>query len=234
MCGRFLLISNEKKLRKRFHARSEEKLDLKPNYNTAPTQQTPIVFKRSPNHLEFAQFGLIPFWSKKPKTSYSTINAKSETAITSRLYSKPLRFQRCLVPSNGFVEWKRCGKDKQPYLFEHQDGEPFAMAGIWSQWQGVDQTILSFSIMTQAASKIMEPIHDRQPVVLRKKDEDRWLSKNSTEFDDIRDLLKVRDYTDEFERYPISKQINNVRNNSIRNLDRVKPLFDPLSEQFPY
>jgi putative SOS response-associated peptidase YedK len=224
MCGRFVLATSERKLRKRFRANSGDQLGFKENFNIAPTQKTPIVLRRSPNRLEWAKFGMIPYWEKQPTSSFSTINARAETIFQKPLFRKSILFNRCLVPTTGFIEWHRFQGEKQPYVIERSDGEPFALAGIWSEW-GEEEKIVSFSILTVASGSFMSSLHNREPLVLSKEDEDKWLDQELKNAKLVANFFNTVAYDKNMEMHPISKRINNVRNNDVHVIDRVRPKF---------
>ena len=135
MCGRYRLTRSQKQLMEEFDSYGE--IELSPRYNIAPSQ--PVVTIRQDvyeplRRLSTMRWGLIPSWSKDPSIGYKTINARSETVATTPSFREPFKSQRCLVPADGFYEWKREGKTKQPYCFEVNDGELFAFAGLWDRW----------------------------------------------------------------------------------------------------
>jgi putative SOS response-associated peptidase YedK len=116
------------------------------------------------------RWGLVPSWSKEPKSSYSLINARAETVAEKPAYRAPFRRRRCLIPANGFYEWKQKGGRKQPYHIRMKDGEPFAFAGLWERWEGDGQVIESCSIIATEANNVVRLIHDRMPVILAPED----------------------------------------------------------------
>jgi len=134
MCGRYRLSRRKQLVEEYFDASGEE--DWSPRYNIAPTQ--PIAVVRQPDNsargLSLLRWGLIPAWASDPGFGLKTINARSETVTTTASFSQPVRSQRCLIPADGFYEWKRTGKAKQPYCFEVGEGAIFAFAGLWDRW----------------------------------------------------------------------------------------------------
>src|ERR1700739_1161304 len=132
MCGRFRL-SRRKQLIEEYFDTSPWDDDWSPRYNIAPTQLVPVIRQhpREPiRQISIMKWGLIPHWAKAASGSASTINARSEPAATKPAFRDPLKFRRCLIPADGFYEWKRTGTSKQPYCFEVQDGELLAFAGL--------------------------------------------------------------------------------------------------------
>ena len=139
----------------------------------------------TPGSREFAllRWGLVPFWAKDPKFGYSTINARAEEAASKPAFRDALKKRRCLVPADAFYEWQRLDpKTKRPFAFALKSGEPYAFAGLWDSWQGKDNEALeTFTILTTDPNELMEPVHNRMPVILEPKDYDRWLDPETTE-----------------------------------------------------
>jgi len=149
-----------------------------PSYNVAPKSVQPVVrLNRDSGNREFAllRWGLVPFWARDAKFTYSTINARAEEAATKPAYREALKKRRCLVPANAFYEWQRLdAKKKQPYAIALKSGEPYAFAGLWERWQPKEGVALeTFTILTTDPNALMEPIHNRMPVILEPKDYDR-------------------------------------------------------------
>ena len=131
MCGRYTL-SNAERMRVRFQIEMED-FDLTPRYNISPEQVMPVVVRNDRNRLEMMQWGLIPAWSKEPKST--AINARIEGILTKPSFRKPIRYHRCLIPATGFYEWKKEQSGKTPYYIRRKDGELFAFAGIFDVWR---------------------------------------------------------------------------------------------------
>ncbi len=158
------------------------------------------------------RWGLIPSWAKDSSGAARMINARSETAATMPAFRDALSLRRCLVPADGFYEWQRTGKTKQPYCFEVNDGEIFAFAGLWEAWRGPDREwIKSFSILTTTPNAVTSAIHDRMPVILAREDYDFWLDPGMKDSVAAAELLKPFDAR-QMRCYPVSDRINQVRN----------------------
>ena len=170
MCGRFSITADKKEIEERFHAKFQA--DWKPNYNVAPTQLVPIVTNENPTQIVMARFGFIPSWAKDEKVGYKMINARAETIMEKPTFKRPLATHRCLVIADGFYEWKATTNGKQPFRIEVKKGALFAMAGIWNMYNGVH----TFAIITTGANPIMQPIHERMPVILPTAKEQAWLT----------------------------------------------------------
>ena len=156
-----------------------------PSYNVAPQSLQPVVRLDSESgqrELTVMRWGLVPFWAKDAKIGYSTINAKSETVTTSRAYREAMKRRRCLVPAEWFYEWQKIDtKTKQPYAIGLRDGSLFAFAGLWETWKdkAKDQVLETYTVLTTDPNELMEPIHNRMPVILAQKDYQRWLDLSS-------------------------------------------------------
>ena len=175
MCGRFIQCTSGEALAERFHLPIIP--DLTPRYNVAPSQSVGVIRVTHAGHREFValRWGLVPAWSPEPRTAYSTFNARAETVADKPTYRQAFRRRRCLIPSDGFYEWRRVGKRKQPYCIAPTDGEPFAFAGLWERWERDGTVVESCTIVVTTANATIAPLHDRMPVILARADEARWL-----------------------------------------------------------
>ncbi len=162
--------------------------------------------------MSLLRWGLIPSWANDPSVSAQMINARSETAATKPACRDPLANRRCLIPADGFYEWVRSGKTKQPYCFEVNDGELFAFAGLWDRWRDPSgQWIRSCSILTTTPNAVTSVVHDRMPVILDPDDYDLWLDPGMTNVEALSEMLKPFDAR-LMRCYPISTDINYVSN----------------------
>lgn len=226
MCGRGSLTRVESELEERFDATfySEdlERYNPLPSFNIAPTHWHPVVPMSDRHHYRFFRWGMIPFWAKDPSIGSKMINARMETLAEKPSFRTALQKKRCLVPMDGFYEWKKdaAGK-KHPYRICRKDREVFFMAGLYDVWKDPEgRQIPSFTIITCPANEFMNGLHDRMPVMLLPQEESLWLEDALT-FDQLHAMLKP--YPDEWmEAYPVSERVNNVRNNDaqILELDR--------------
>src|SRR5579884_852035 len=168
MCGRFRLGKGRQALKKYFGADNE--VDWDPRYNIAPTQD--IVTARQDasapiRHLAMMRWGLIPSWANDASMSARMINARSETAAELPAFRNVLKSRRCLIPADGFYEWKKQGKHKQPYCFALANDDLFAFAGVWDRWRSPEgKTVETCSILTTSANELVRDVHDRMPVIL--------------------------------------------------------------------
>ena len=172
MCGRFTLKSPG---RIKFDGLNRSNLPpLFPRYNIAPSQSVLAIVQGDETAL--FQWGLIPSWSNEAK---GFINARAETLEEKPSFSESFQRRRCLIPADGFYEWKKSGAWKQPYYFQLKDEGPFAFAGIWDEWPGDETSIASCAIVTTTANELLEPVHNRMPVILHPESCDAWLSGDS-------------------------------------------------------
>jgi putative SOS response-associated peptidase YedK len=211
MCGRFWLLADWLAIEKEFGISEHE--SLRASFNIAPTQIAAVILDENPSIVVGLQWGLIPSWSKEPKMQYSTINAKAETLQEKPSYRTLVQRRRCVIIADGFYEWKTNGKTKQPYAITYKKGL-FAMAGLWDEWHGNDKTLRTFTIITTSANKLMQPIHERMPVMLTPDQVPDWLAEGNTE------LLKPFP-AEQMSATPISTLVNSPRNNTP---DVLKPI----------
>lgn len=172
MCGRYRLTRADG-LAEKFDAELTE--EFHPRYNIAPTQPVAVVRGSGARRvIASMRWGLIPNWAKDP--SMAQINARSETVLEKPAFKESFESWRCLIPADGFYEWKRIGGTKQPFHFGMNDDSLFAFAGIWDSWKSpVDALIESCAILTTTPNELVNDLHDRMPVILRPEDYDEWL-----------------------------------------------------------
>lgn len=223
MCGRSSLTKTEKELEKRFgatfYSEDLERYNPLPNYNVAPSHIMPIITQSDKEHFQPMRWGFIPSWAKDEKLGFKMINARVETILEKNTFKKAVEGRRCLVPADGFYEWKRTGKSKQPFRIQKKDASLFCYAGLWSKWiSPKGEEIFSFTVITQQPNKLMEDIHDRMPVILTKEQEALWLSE---ELSPETLLQMIEPYPEEeLTAFPVSEKVNNVRNNDASLIER--------------
>lgn len=219
MCGRFTLFQPAETLAAVFQL--AEVPSLEPRYNIAPTQLVPTVLCTPKRQFQLLRWGLIPSWAKDPAMGARLINARAETAGEKPSFRSAFRHRRCLVIADGFYEWQRQERKKQPFYFRLPDGRPFAFAGLWEHWEAPDgEAIESCTILTTEANELLCPIHDRMPVILDPKDYDLWLDPTVQKPEPLKQLL--RPYPPEaMTSYAVSTQVNNPANNSVECINSL-------------
>lgn len=184
------------------------------NFNAAPGARLPVLVKESPLHVELMKWGLIPHWSKTSMVKFSTMNARAETITTSPTYKDAFLHHRCLVPCNGFYEWRKNDDGtKTPFFIHLINQTSFAMAGIWDTWKDAEgKEMKTYSVVTTTPNELMSSIHNRMPVILSKDDEDNWLD---TTIPHTEALSLLKPFNSSYmEAYKISDRVNSVKNNN--------------------
>jgi putative SOS response-associated peptidase YedK len=234
MCGRYSLTRREAELVERFGIEQLllEGEGLRPRYNIAPTQMVPVVLDKDGQRvLAEMKWGLIPFWAKDAKKTKPIINARSESIAEKPFFKQAANKRRCLIPADGFYEWKKANKEKIPLFIHFPDKEIFAFAGLWDQWKSPDGEILrSCTIVTTEANEFMAPVHDRMPVIVRPEHEARWLDPEIKDIEKLRDVLEPLS-KDALEMYRVSSEVNKPSNDTPELIDPVPAqgnLFDLL------
>jgi len=219
MCGRYYRRSDKQRIAEAFKlGRLPDGFVLPPDFNVAPSTSQPVIRanrETGEREIEMMRWGLVPYFAKSPAEfkGFSTINAKAETVATNPTWRTPFRKRRCLVPADGFYEWKRItAKEKQPYAFGMATEQPFAFAGLWDAWKEPDGGwLISYAIITTDANELMQSVHTRMPVILKPADYDRWLSRDENERPPL-DLLRPFD-ADKMEKHAVDPRVGNVKNN---------------------
>lgn len=217
MCGRFTLTASPEQLAQIFALPTEPMTVAR--YNIAPTQPVGVVrLNPQDKSREWALllWGLVPSWAKDPGIGNQLINARSETVTEKPSFRTAFKRRRCLVPASGFYEWQRQEKRKQPYYITLREGNPFAIAGLWEHWEGGDGSVLeTCTLLTTEANELVEPLHNRMPVILHPDDYGAWLGSGGDDtaqaLDQLRHLFHPYP-AGEMAAYPVSTYVNNTRN----------------------
>jgi putative SOS response-associated peptidase YedK len=240
MCGRFTQQRPASELARIFGAQPLVE-DADARFNLAPTQKALVVVEREEERRVTAyRWGLVPSWAKDVSIGNRMINARAETVASTPAFRHAFEKKRCIVPADGFYEWRRDGSNRQPYLIRRADGQPMAFAGIWASWrdpalraemaeaaeQGVPgpEPLRSFSIVTTHSNELISSIHDRMPVILPPEAWPIWLAADPERPVDpglLKSLL-VPAPDDLLEMYPVSKLVNNVRSQGAALLDPIE------------
>lgn len=213
MCGRFTQQRPTAELAALFDA---EPLIDDPggHFNLAPTQEAAVVVEHDQRRAITAyRWGLIPSWAKDPKLASRLFNARAETVATSGAFRDSFRKRRCIVPADGFYEWRRDATSRQPFLIHRVDGAPLALAGLWSAWRDpvTEQFRRTFTILTTTPNELIATLHDRMPVILEPRDWDLWLDPTLTDVGELHGLLRPA-LSEALELYPVRPLVNSVRN----------------------
>ena len=219
MCGRFVRISPVPVIARRFEA--EASADVEPSYNIAPGQDAIIVANTDAKKLFSCRWGFLPSWAKDPSMGTRMINARSETASVKPAFRHALTNHRCLIVADGFFEWElRVGK-KYPFYIHLAKKELFGFAGLYNLWESSEgDSILTCTILTTQANNLIQPIHDRMPVIMPKDKEDYWLDPTNKDKERLVHLLAPYP-SEQMELYPVSPRMNRPMFDTAEN---IKPL----------
>jgi putative SOS response-associated peptidase YedK len=244
VCGRYARRSDKQKIAELFAVNGPVIPDFGPSWSVAPQTFQPVVrLNRDIGQREIVlmRWGLIPYWAKDPSIGLRTINAKAETITTAPAFREAIKLRRCLVPADAFYEWQKLGaKTKQPFAIAMKDEKPYALAGLWEKWKdtkaGVD--LLTFTVITTDPNEVVQPLHDRMPVIIPEQDYDRWL-KADPERPPI-DLLRPYD-ADKMTAWKVDKAVGNVKNDGPELIEPAsatpeqaeKPLSERPGSLFP-
>ncbi len=239
MCGRYVSASTPDQIAAYFGAEPPE-TELKPSYNVAPTTDVYAVVEGADGsrRVEVFHWGLIPVWAKDIRIGQKMINARAETLATKGAFKADFRKHRCIIPMDGFYEWQALPgqKAKQPHFVHRVDGEPLAVAGLWSTWRdraasadaepragiGPQGWLHSCTVVTTAANETMAAIHDRMPVILPASAWEAWLDPTNEDLGALGQLL-VPAPSSLLTMHPVSTEVNKVANDEVRLLDPVDP-----------
>jgi putative SOS response-associated peptidase YedK len=218
MCGRITRTFEFSDIRLRWDIDHDLTL-YAPRYNIAPEQtesareqKVPVIVRHeNSNHCRLMRWGLVPNWAKDPTIANQMINARAETLTEKPAFKDLVGSRRCIVPADGFYEWRKEGKRKVPMWVHLKSREPFGMAGLWDDWRNPSgKRVESFTIITTEPNELVRPIHNRMPVILRPEDEEQWLDVLRTPFSKARSLLKP--YPDELmAAYDVSAVVNSAK-----------------------
>lgn len=210
MCGRYTITAKPKEIETRFEVEVTDA--YKPRFNAAPTQLLPVITNENPDGMSFFYWGLIPEWSKSKAVSIKLFNAQAEAINEKPTFKNALKQHRCIVPADSFYEWKRVSKkSKIPYRFLLNNNNTFSFAGLWEEFEDDnDEVMHTFTIITTEPNEMVQPIHERMPVMLTPDTEKIWLDNASSEHDLLNVLLPFD--ANGMTNYTVSSQVNNVAN----------------------
>ena len=212
MCGRYRLSRRKQVVEEYFESPSDEE-DWTPRYNIAPTQPVAAIRQAGQSRiLSIMRWGLVPSWASDISIGARLINGRSETVLEKPAFRDSFRLRRCLVPADGFYEWKKAGKARHPFHFVMKDSSLFAFAGVWDRWRSpTGQVVESCSILTTAPNELLDGVHDRMPVILPQRHYQTWLTAPATEVQRLAELLVPFDAS-VMQRYPVSSLVNKPEN----------------------
>ena len=219
MCGRFVGFTNIEALKEQFPI-DVANVDMVASYNVAPSQEILAIARyEGENHLVRFHWGLVPSWTKDVSIGNKLINARSETIATKPSFRNAFKRRRCLIPADGFYEWKKTKDGKQPVFLTLSDGKPFAFAGLWETWHDKENETAyrSCTIITREASESMKEIHHRMPVILKQEAFKSWLDTKNQDIERLQEIIQNQIHT-ELVGVPVSNRVNSIRNNGPENI----------------
>jgi putative SOS response-associated peptidase YedK len=221
MCGRYSLNKTKIELEERFQA--ELLSDFKPRYNIAPTQLVPVITSQSNKGFSFFYWGITPLFGQNKPVTQKLINARAESVTEKISFKNSFQKRRCLIPADGFYEWKKLGKKtKIPYRFTLREDELFAFAGIWEEYETVNGEIQhTFLILTTSPNESVAEIHDRMPVILNRDMEKKWLDTYTSESDLLAMLSPYP--SNQMLSYTVSPLVNSVENDVPSIIRKTSP-----------
>lgn len=212
MCGRFTNKAKPEQIKKEFKVGRINPTIFEPRYNIAPTQLIPAVLESDGERIiERLRWGLIPSWAKDESIGNKLINARAETLAEKPSFRNAFRSHRCIIPASGFYEWAKKGTGaKQPYYFYLKDKDVFGFAGLYEEWTNKEtgELLETCTIITTEANEVLEPVHDRMPVILKAENYDQWLDPKETDTGRLEKLL-VPYPAEEMASHAVSRAINN-------------------------
>jgi putative SOS response-associated peptidase YedK len=222
MCGRFTLRASPAVIAQEFGLFGVP--DQVPRFNIAPGQAVAVVRQKPQaegRELAFLHWGLIPAWADDPSIGVRLTNARSETAATKPSFRRAIRSRRCLVVADGFYEWQRTNARKQPYFVGLSNDRPFGLAGLWERWEKHGEPVESCTILTTDANELMQPIHERMPVIVPPEQHDLWLDPRCQEPEKLANLLRPYASND-MVAYLVSTLVNNPKNDVLQCVEAVR------------
>lgn len=215
MCGRVTLTSSAREIAEQFGLEGEiDASALRPRYNIAPSQEIAAIRQGRDGRraLTFERWGLVPHWARDPAIGNRLINARAESVATRPAFRNALARRRCVVPVDGFYEWRGAGAERRPYVFRRPDQRLLGIAGLYERWLGEGGEVVdSCTLITTEANATLSAFHDRMPVILAPGDYDRWLDRSLRDAEAVLPLLAPCP-SDWLTPSPVSTRINDVRN----------------------
>ncbi len=225
MCGRYTVTVTPEVLRALFGY--DEQPNFPPRHNIAPTQPIAIVrLMDGKRHFALVRWGLLPSWVKDPKGFSVLFNARGESAADKPAFKAAMKRRRCLIPADGFYEWRTSGA-RQPFYIRAKAGGPMAFAGLWETWMGPNgEELETAAIITTTANRTLRPIHERMPVVVQPEQFDLWLGGRDEHTAAASALIRPAP-DDLLDAYPVSSEVNRVANDNPKLLERAAEMTEP-------
>ncbi|MCU1356130.1 MAG: hypothetical protein JWM89_1548 [Acidimicrobiales bacterium] len=228
MCGRYVSSSPPDEIARYFDAEPPTETAIEPSWNVAPTDDVYVVLadggvRRVASH----HWGLVPFWATSPAIGNKMINARADALATKSAFKRAFQKKRCLIPADGFYEWRKIEgqKAKQPFFIHRPDDEPLAFAGLWEEWRGPDRSrderLRSATIITTTPNELLATIHDRMPVILPSSAWEAWLDPADDDIEALGKLL-VPAPAGLLTMHPVATDVGNVRNNGPQLIEPVE------------
>jgi len=234
MCGRFTASFDYRQIKVRWNLRGDFPL-FGPRYNIAPSQDVPVSVRNEDRHqLKTMRWGLLPSWAQDPSIGQRMINARAETLLEKPSFKQLVATRRCLVPGDGFYEWRREGMRKVPMWIHLKKREPFAFAALWDYWRDPagDKELDSFTIITTEANALLRPIHNRMPVIYDKEMGRQWLEESFGDQPMILAAVLQPLPSEVMEAYEVSTLVNSPDNDTAACIQPVSPS-QPVKPQLP-
>ncbi|WP_294347050.1 SOS response-associated peptidase [Prosthecochloris sp.] len=218
MCGRFVLFIPLAEIAKEFQA-EQLSFGFEPDYNISPSRNVPLVIRDTDNRLILSRWGFVPVWADDLAIGNRMINARAETVADKPMFKKAVAEQRCIVPANGFYEWRKIGSRKQPVYISRKDGKIMALAGIHNTWVSpAGEKVNTFAIITTQPNELVKEIHNRMPVILSKEQYEEWLQTGKLSPEALERLFKPFPSA-KLESHDVSSKVNSPANNAPDNID---------------
>ncbi|MFZ5753580.1 MAG: SOS response-associated peptidase [Bacillota bacterium] len=220
MCGRFTITIDLEEIKHYFELNLVEG-DYYPLYNAAPAQAIPVIHGNRPRVLSFSRWGLIPAWAKDISIGHKLINARAESLREKPSFRHAFKRRRCLIPGDGFYEWEKTKTGKKPYRIILKNKEPFAMAGLWEAWlTPLGEPLFTCTIITTEANELVQPLHNRMPVIIPPERWETWLNPQIHDFSLLQSYLEPYP-AQEMSLYPVSTLVNSPANNDPQLIEPV-------------
>lgn len=213
MCGRFASKATKEQIEREFKTVGKNPAVFAPRYNIAPSQRIGAVLAPGGERIfSNLKWGLVPSWAKDPAIGNRMINARAETLSEKPSFRDAFKKRRCIVPASGFYEWDKKGNGagtKQPFYFYLKEREVFGFAGLYEEWldRATGEVLETCTIITTEANEVLEPVHDRMPVILKANDYEQWLDAKETDSARLANLL-VPFPAEEMDSHPVSRAVN--------------------------